>query len=209
MEVGPKNEKPTSPKKERVLKAGKETWDLRTPPSRKEAGMPPGETVVIYERGGWWRTFPIRARVLLPEAKRVEAEVGYVAFDSYGAPCPQSTGTSDPTTMDISVDSVSLDEAHRILLGAADEFGFAHRYIEEWYSEAKRADGIEQATERVDTPFLRSKVGYLTLDVQGRFSPIGDEPDNTFVHYTFSWSEPRGSSACKKPEETTASSETK
>ncbi len=166
MEVGPKNEKLTSPKKERVLEAGIGTWDLRTPPSREEAGMPPDETVVIYEGGGWWRTPPIRARVLLPEAKRMEVAAGYVAFDSYGAPCPHSTGTANPTTMDISVDSVSLDEAHRILLRAANEFGFAHRYIEEWYSEAKRADGIEQATDRVDTPFLRSEVGYLTLDVQ-------------------------------------------
>lgn len=209
MEVGPKNEKPTSPKKERVLEAGIGTWDLRTPPSRKEAGMPPDETVVIYERGGWWRTPPIRARVLLPEGKRVEAEASYVALDSYGAPCPQSTGTANPTTMDISVDSVSLDEAHRILLRAADEFGLSRRYIEEWYSEAKRADGIEQATDRVDTPSLRSKVGYLTLDVQGRFSPIGDEPDSTFVHYTFSWAEPRAPSACEKPDETTEGPEAK
>lgn len=171
--------------------------------------MPPGETVVIYERGGWWRHPPILAHVLLPEGKRVEAEAGYVAFDSYGTLCPQSTGTSDPTTMDISVGPMPLEEAYRQLLGTAEEFGFARRYIEEWYSQAQRTDGIEQATDRVDTPFLRLKVGYLTLDVQGRFSPIGDEPDNTFVHYTFSWTEPRATSACEKPDETTESSETK
>ena len=171
--------------------------------------MPPGETVVIYERGGWWRAPPIRARVLLPEGKRVEAEASYVVLDSYGATCWKRTGTSDPTTMDISVGPVPLDDARRELLRAAEEFDLSHSDIEEWYAESKRAVSQGDATDRVRTPFLRSEIGYLTLDAQGRFLPYEREVEHAFVHYTFSWAEPFDLSACERLDETTEGSEAK
>lgn len=87
VEVGRKNEPPTSPKKERVLEAGEGTWDLRIPPGREEAGMPDGEPYVIYEARGWWRETPISTHVLLPEGKRIDTEASYVALDSYGERC--------------------------------------------------------------------------------------------------------------------------
>ncbi len=87
--------------------------------------MPPGETDVIYEWAGWWRTSSsIQTYVLLPEGKRIDTQAGLVAFDSYGAPCLQSTGTANPITMDISVERVSLDECRWESLRAADEFAF-------------------------------------------------------------------------------------
>lgn len=159
--------------------------------------MPPGETVVIYDRGGRWRAPPIRAQVSLPEGKRLEVKASNVAFDSYGVTCGRRAGKSDPTTMDIGVGPVPLGEARLELLEAADEFGFSRRTIEEWYSESKRAVEQGDATERVKTPFLRSEVGYLTLDVQGRFLPYEHEVEHAFVHYTFSWAGPFSPRACR------------
>lgn len=207
VEVGRKNDLPTSPKKERVLETGAGTWDLRTPPSREEAGMPPGETVVIYDRhGGWWDATLIRARVLLPEGKRLEVEASNVAFDSYGAPCSQRAGKSAPTTMDISVGPVPLDDARRELVRAADEFGFSRPYVEEWYSESKKAVEQGDATDWIKTPFLRSEVGYLTAEVRGSFLPYEHEVEHAFVHYIFSWAKPFDPSACERLEETTGRS---
>lgn len=165
VEIEGKNEPPTSPKKERVLEAGEETWDLRIPPGREEAGMPRGEPYVIYEPHGWWRDPPLRAHILLPEGKRIDAQVGLVAFDSYLPPCGKRAETSGPTTMDISIDSVPLDEAHRRLLKEAELFGFARRYVEEWYSEAKRVDAREGAWHTVRSSIPTSKVGYVRFFV--------------------------------------------
>lgn len=81
---------------------------------------------------------------------------------------------------------------------AAGEFDFSRGEIEIWHAEAKRT-----ASREVRTPFLRSRVGYLTLNVQGRFDPISDEPDNTFVQYTLTWTEPFDPDACKEPGKTT------
>lgn len=200
MQIG--GQEPASPKVGRVLEAGEGSWDLRAPPSREEAGMPTGESVVIYEPHGWlWWDRSLRTHVLLPEGKRIDTEAGSVAFDSYGAACPVRSETADPTTMDISAGAMPLDEARQELLRAAEEFGFYREEIESWHAEAASR---EDATERVKTPFLRSEVGYLTIEVQGRFNPIGDDHENAFVHYTLTWAEPFDPDACKKTEETTA-----
>ncbi len=192
----------TSPKKERVLEAGEGTWDLRTPPSREEAGMPDGQEWVIYEPHGWWPP-PLRAHVLLPEGKRLDTEASYVALDSYGAACWKRTKTSDPTTMDISVGILTIDEARRELLRAAEEFGFSRRAIEEWYSEAKKAAASGDATMRVRSYMPDVEVGYLGVGVQGRFLPYEHEVKHAFVHYTLSWVEPFDPKACERLEETT------
>ncbi len=209
VKVERKNAPPTSPKKERVLEAGEGTWDLRAPPSREEAGMPDGEPYVIYEARGWWRETPISTHVLLPEGKRIDTETSYVALDSYGARCWKRTGTSDPTTMDISIGVITIDEARRELLRAAEEFGFSRQAIDEWYSEAKRTAARGDATIRVRSYIPGAEVGYLGVGVQGRFLPYEHEVRHAFVHYTISWLEPFDPSACGSPEETTAGSEEK
>ncbi len=198
------NPPPTSPKKEWVLEAGEGTWDLRTPPSREEAGMPVGEEWVIYEDAGAFYSHDILAHVMLPEGKRIDTEVNYVALDSYGARCWKRSETSDPTTMDISVGPVTLDEGRRELLRAAKEFGFPRRAIEEWYSEAKRAVVRGDETMRIRSSISGAEVGYLGVGVQGRFLPYKHEVKHAFVHYTISWAEPYDPSGCDDLEETTA-----
>ncbi len=176
---------------------------MRTPLSRKEAGMPPGETVVIYDRhGGWWDATLIRTRVLLPEGKRLKLEASNVAFDSYGASCWKRTGTSKPTGMDIGVGPVPLDEARREMLNAAGKFGFPRSDIEEWYSEAKRAASRGNTTERIQTLFLRSRVGYLTIEMKGSFLPYEHQEKHAFIHYILSWGKLFGGGACGKLEKT-------
>jgi hypothetical protein len=205
VEVGRKNDLPTSPKKERVLETNEGTWDLRTPPSREEAGMPSGQPYVIYEAQGWWHETPIQAQVLLPEDKRVDTEANYVALDSYGARCWKHTESSPPTTMDIGVGPVHFEEGYREMLEAADEFGFSQRDIrdtEEWGLEVQAVVKEGESTERIRTPFLRSEVGYLTAEVRASFLPYEHEVEHAYVHYTFSWLEPFDPKGCGKPEET-------
>ncbi len=163
--------------------------------------MPPGETVVIYEARGWWHEAPIRVHVLLPEGKRIDTEVSYVALDSYGAPCWKRTATSSPTTMDISVGPVPLDDGYREMVEAADEFELprqARHSIEEWYSESKRAVAQGDATTRIRSYVPGVKVGYLGVGVQGRFLPYKHEVEHAFVHYTLSWAEPFDPGGCGK-----------
>jgi hypothetical protein len=53
-----------------------------------------------------------------------------------------------------------------------------------WYGEALGLRPF-QAASTVETPWLGTKLGYLRLDVQGRYSPPVDTPtsDQTVVHY--------------------------
>lgn len=72
VDVQVKEATPVSPKVRQVLAAGEGSWDLRTPPSRAEAGMPPGEPYVIYVSHDRQRDPPFCVHVLLPEGKRLD-----------------------------------------------------------------------------------------------------------------------------------------
>lgn len=66
---------PVSPKVAQVLDEGRGNWDLRSPPSREEAGIPSGEADVFYSpRGRANQQGIIRARVRLPEGKVMDTE---------------------------------------------------------------------------------------------------------------------------------------
>jgi hypothetical protein len=157
-------------------------FDLTKPPSREEAGLPAGKTTVMYERSDH---APFQVRVTLPEGKELAVEARVVGVDSLGSPDPR---TGPPTTLDISLRPPNLEAGRDHLLAAATQFGFDTKAILEWYEDAKGERAV-QAPPNVETPWLGTTLGYLRLEVQGRYrSPIDTpESDRTVVHYTLVW----------------------
>lgn len=180
--VGTGQREPASTKVKEVLDSGQGRFDLTRPPSRDEAGMPAGRTDVTYEREDHT---PFRVRVALPEGKELTLDARLVTFDAMAEADPK---TAPPSTMDIHHYPATLAAGRDHLLAAAKEYGLDTKPILEWYEEAADPRPV-QAPSTVRTPWLATKVGYLRLEVQGRYKPPVDAAgsDQTVVHYLFTW----------------------
>jgi hypothetical protein len=173
---------PTSSKVHDVLTGGKGHFDLTQPPSRDEAGMPPTEATVTYQRSDD-STFEVV--VELPDAKRLDVDARLIAFDALGQPDPAS---QPPTSMDIQCFPDSLDAGRDQLLALAETFGLDTADVAMWYQEAKQPRPVT-APPMPTSPWLTARVGYLTLQVQGRFTPPVSASDDgqTQVHLLLTW----------------------
>lgn len=180
--VGTDQRSPTSTKVEQMRAQGRVEFDLTSPPGREEAGLNPGSREVAYElldRG------PFQVRVRLPQGRELDFPARLAVFDSIDAPDPQ---TGPPTTLDLHHYPESLEAGRDHLLAAADDFGIDPAPIHQWYATASQGSP-PQGPSTVRTPWLTTQVGYLQLEIQGRYAPPVDTPesDQTLVHYSLTW----------------------
>ncbi|MQA86775.1 MAG: hypothetical protein GEV03_19630 [Streptosporangiales bacterium] len=153
------------------------TYDLREPPARADVGMADGDKVVVHE------TDESRAvTVRLPEGHSLKTDVNLVTFDTYGA----GTGAerADPTGADMHTARIPLDEAAEVLSASLDQLGAPDAAVRPWVDQAKSATG----TDDIRSEYVRKRLGYLTMEVQGRYSPMDRRAS---VAYTLHW-EPAG-----------------
>jgi len=149
-------------------------WDLRTPPTRAEVGIPEGETTVIYQDSpDAVRTVTVR----LPEDRVLTSQANSVAFSSLGTP---DAATAAPSTMDIGSGLLTLDEALTELGASLRALDLPSEDADDWYREAAAARGAD----RVESPWMRAQVGYLTVEVQGRYNALSE---TAVVAYVLSW----------------------
>lgn len=177
---GPETE---SEKVEQVLEAGQGEFDLTSPPSRAEAGLPAGRTHITYEQPD---KRPFQVRVALPEGHQLDLAVRLVGFDSLDAPDP---ATGPPTTLDVHHHPADLAAGRDHLLAAAEQFGLDPQPIQEWYAQATNPRPAG-APGTVRSRWLSTELGYLQLQVQGRYAPPADGSgsDQVVVHYALTWS---------------------
>ena len=158
----------------------KREFDLTQPPSREAVGLPDGKADVTYEQPDL-TDFSVLVR--LPEGKKIESDARLVGFASRGVPEP---ATAAPSSMDIQYYARDLEAGRDRLLAAARDFGLRNEAFTKWYDEAKAASG--KAGQVVNSPWVRAKVGYLTLEVRGRYMPSAEPASaQTIVHYLLTW----------------------
>jgi hypothetical protein len=154
------------------------TWDLRTRPSRTDVGMPPGRKWVSWQCDDRQEmTFE------LPEDTVLRLPATLVTFDAYGARHPE---TGDPTTADVHTGPIGLDAAAETANEILTALGADTSEITQWRRKAAAASG----TDPVKSPFIRSRAGYLGVEVRTTFSPLSD---SAHVHVIFLMGEQIGS----------------
>lgn len=158
----------------------KREFDLTQPPSRAAVGIPDGKADVIY---GERDLTDFALVVRLPEGKKIESEARIVGFASRSMPQPTKDA---PSSMDIHYYAPDLDAGRDRLLDVARDFGLRTEAFANWYDESKAVSG--KSAPSVDSLWVRGKIGYLTLEVRGRYKPSADPATTqTIVHYLLTW----------------------
>lgn len=147
------------------------TWNLRTPPSRADVDMAPGKAWV-----SWQCDDPQEMTFELPADIVFSLPSTLVTFDAYGARHPE---TSDPTGADVHTGSLRLDVAAETANELLTKLGADTREIAQWQQRASASSD----TDTVKSPFIRSRVDYLGVEVQTAFSPLSN---SARVHVIFS-----------------------
>ncbi|MGQ0629427.1 MAG: hypothetical protein ACT4P1_00145 [Sporichthyaceae bacterium] len=152
-----------------VVKTGFGRFDLRTPPTRAEVGMADdGATDAIYESRP---QDAFEVEVLLPDEQVLRFESDLTVFSRGGGKFP-STQAPDGATIKRGL--LSVEEARDRLLALAEQFDLEVEPIDDWYRIAS-SGRVPSNDAQPNTPFLSTKLGYLTLSVQGRYSPTADD----------------------------------
>lgn len=99
-----------------VNEDGVEVWDLRTPPSAQDVGMPDNEDYVGYETDD-----PRRVRFLLPEDRQLTIDATLVVFDRVMHKDPADP--TRPTGMDFRMRPMPLDKASAVMGRSLKAFG--------------------------------------------------------------------------------------
>jgi hypothetical protein len=130
------------------------TYDLSTPPSRSDLGMPEGESVlnVACDAG-----FAVTLK--LPEGASTEIEARRVNADSLGG--GGNPEQSNPATMDVHSVAFGTAEAIQVAGDVADDFGIDTSALSQWEAQVESAPG-----DNLNSPFMRSMLGYLTAEMQ-------------------------------------------
>lgn len=150
------------------------SYDLTRPPSRDEFGMQPGKSYVdkACDAG-----FPVTFR--LPDGAAASLTARRVTADSYNAANPE---TGAPTTVDVHSVALSVDEAVQLAARLADAMGIDARAMQEWRRQVKS----DTSQSDIDSPFMRSRVGYLGVDMQVQH--LGVSPPTNYLHLIFTLS---------------------
>lgn len=82
--------------------------------------------------------------------------------------------------MDIHSVALDVDEAVQVASGLADDLGINPQPLEAWRAQVESGT----STGSVDSPFLRSRLGYLTAEMQVQH--LGTSGTN-YLHLIFSW----------------------
>ena len=158
----------------------KREFDLSQPPSRAAVGLADGKADVIYgERD--LSDFPLVVK--LPEGKKIESDARIVGFASRSKPQPT---TDPPSSMDIHYYAPNLEAGRDRLMAIAQEFGLKTDAFTKWYDQANAVKG--KMGSSVESLWVQGKIGYLTLEVKGRYMPAPEPASaQTIVHYLFTW----------------------
>lgn len=173
---------PVSEKVSQVLEAGEGHFDLTRPPSRAEAGMPPGQELVAYEDDA---RPAFRVRASLPEGAELDVDAKLLVFDSYSAP---NSKTASPTAMEAFHHPATLKDGLARLLGDVRAFHLDTDAVLAWYAEASGPPPRIDAT--VKSVWITTEIGYLTLSVQARYDrpqAAAGDPGQTIIQYSLSW----------------------
>ncbi|MGQ0625086.1 MAG: hypothetical protein ACT4PP_10625 [Sporichthyaceae bacterium] len=178
---GPRSNRPVKTAKvKEVLETGFGRFDLRTPPSRAEAGMTDeGSDVGVYEVRGD-KSFEVE--VLLPGERTLRFVTDFAVFNAPGL----FPTNAPPDELVMSHGGREPTEARDRLLALAEQFGLATQPILDWYAIAE-SGRVPINDAQPNTPFLSTKLGYLSLSVQGRFLPAGDPSDSCVVAISLYW----------------------
>lgn len=148
------------------------SYDLTQPPSRSDLGMQPGKTFMDKSCDAGFTlslTLPTGASTSLT-ARRVNA-------DSNSANDPAK---DPPTTIDVHSTSLTVSAATKKASGIAKDLGIDATPLETWRQQVEGLNGAGS----LDSPFLRTKLGYLTAELQVQH--LGASGNN-YVHLILSW----------------------
>jgi len=148
------------------------SYDLTTPPSRAEVGMEPGKDVVDKSCDAGFET-----TLALPTEETTALTARRVDADSRSAADPAN---DPPTTMDVHSVALGPEQAMRVASGIADDVGIDVTPLLAWEQRVEGAGGGDS----VDSPFLRTTLGYLTFEMQVQH--LGTSGNN-YVHLVLSW----------------------
>lgn len=148
------------------------SFDLTQPPSREEVGMRPGErfTSVSCDQG-------FAMTLMLPDKAEIGLTARRVGADSYSSANPK---TSPPTTVDVHSAAQDTDEAVRSATALAAKLGIDPGPVQSWRRRVRNTP-----TDSVDSPFLRNRVGYVSVDMQVQHLGVSG---NNYLHLIFTWS---------------------
>ncbi|MGQ0624532.1 MAG: hypothetical protein ACT4PP_07765, partial [Sporichthyaceae bacterium] len=91
-----------------------------------------------------------------------------------------------PAGMLIKRGLISPTTARDLLLALAEQFDLPTQPILDWYAIAE-SGRVPINDAQPNTPFLSTKLGYLSLSVQGRYLPAGDPSDSCVVAISLYW----------------------
>ncbi len=149
------------------------TYDLRQPPAREDLGVQTGSAVVTQRFDE-----PTSVRLRLPADRELRVQVTLVAADSYaGAPDVES---APPTGMDMHTTLMSLQEAAQVMRESLEQLGTSPDPVDPWVRKASLAEG----SERIRSANLETRLGYLSIRLQGRYSPLDGRAS---VSYSLYW----------------------
>jgi len=148
------------------------SYDLTQPPSRKELGMEPGRSFMdVSCDDGFMVT------LTLPDDAVVSVTARGVSADSYSTANPE---TGSPTTVDVHSVALGVDEAVQLATGLADSLGIDAQPVQNWRHEV----GTDPSGGNVDSLFMRSRLGYLTAEMQVQHLGVSG---NNYLHLIFTW----------------------
>ncbi len=147
------------------------SYDLTGPPSRAELGMDSGQGFLSKSCDDG---FEVTLR--LPEGTTTSLTATRVNADSYSADDP---GSDPPTTVDVHSVSLSVDEAVRLASRLADGLGSDATPLPRWQEQAET-----RSADSIDSPFLRNRLGYLTVEMQVQHLGVSG---NNYLHLVLSW----------------------
>lgn len=151
------------------------SWDLATPPSRSDVGMPADESVAVYEtEDGRDVTFR------LPEDTVLDVQARLVTFDSFTRPDP---ATGDPSKVVATSPLVDLDTGEQWFRETLAALGLPADEVPRWRRAAERAVATGSA-EAVQSLPVDGSLGYLRTAVQARFAPLDEK---VRVDWTLTW----------------------
>ena len=148
-----------------------QSYDLTTPPTRDDLGMPEGESTMDVSCDGGFEV-----ALTLPEDASTSFTVQRVNADSYGA---DDSTTGDPTTMDFHSVALDPDQAVQVANGMCSDLGIESEPLRRWKLDIKT-----NPNDSVDSPFVRTKLGYLTAELQLQYLPASG---NSYLHLVLTW----------------------
>ncbi len=131
------------------------SYDLTRPPTRDDLGMAPGKSILDVSCDDGFAV-----SLTLPDDAATTITARRLNADSYASGNPE---TGDPTTVDVHSIGYDLDQAVKAAQTIADDLGIDPAPLQRW-----RRDVESNGNTSVDSPFMRSRLGYLTAELQAQ-----------------------------------------